>query len=338
MKARTPSLPQPNPDWGLLWRPLSLEDGPAVQALNRANQETDQLDSVQPLAEINEMLQFLAQNLEADTVAAFDKNETLVAMGMFFIPPKEDEYLFQGSGDVHHRYRGRGIARFLVSWLEARARQKLAELPPGKPGAMMTGVRETMSDRIRLLQEHGFTPVRYFNKMQRDLSQPIPDKSLPDDLQLVTISPELQEGARAAFNDSFRDHFNFFPVDAEIWERFFIGKPSFRPDLSTLALRVAGEDAGKVVGFCLCAVDAERNAQSGENEGIMDEIGVIRGWRKRGIATALIVESMRRMRAAGVAFAALGVDTDSPTGALGLYENLGFTAVRRSISLRKELN
>ena len=38
----------------------------------------------------------------------------------------------------------------------------------------------------------------------------------------------------------------------------------------------------------------------------------------------MTAESLRRLRSAGMTDAMLGVDTENPTGALGLYEGLGF--------------
>jgi ribosomal protein S18 acetylase RimI-like enzyme len=36
--------------------------------------------------------------------------------------------------------------------------------------------------------------------------------------------------------------------------------------------------------------------------------------------------------------AALDVDTQNPSGALQLYEKLGFTAVKRRVTLHKQIN
>ncbi len=121
-------------------------------------------------------------------------------------------------------------------------------------------------------------------------------------------------------------------MDETLWPAF-TGKPDFRGDLSPLAL----EGNGRVIGFCLCSVSEERNAQKGQQEGVMDEIGVIRGWRQRSITSVLIVAAMRAFREEGLAYAKLGVDTENPTGALRLYEDLGFYSVRRSIAFHKML-
>ena len=60
-----------------------------------------------------------------------------------------------------------------------------------------------------------------------------------------------------------------------------------------------------------------------------------RPWRGRGLATALLVRGMIAFRAAGMDAASLGVDTENPTGAVGLYERVGFTVNRRFVRLRR---
>jgi len=60
-------------------------------------------------------------------------------------------------------------------------------------------------------------------------------------------------------------------------------------------------------------------------------VGTLREWRGRGLATALMVRVMRLMRDAGMQDAKLDVDTENQTGAMGLYERLGFRPEHRSI-------
>jgi ribosomal protein S18 acetylase RimI-like enzyme len=47
------------------------------------------------------------------------------------------------------------------------------------------------------------------------------------------------------------------------------------------------------------------------------------------------MESLVRLREAGMASAGLGVDADNPTGALRLYEECGFEVEFRSAAYRK---
>jgi len=56
----------------------------------------------------------------------------------------------------------------------------------------------------------------------------------------------------------------------------------------------------------------------------------LKEYRKRGIASALLVASMKRMKDAGFESAGLDVDSANPTGAHGLYQRLGFTITFQS--------
>jgi ribosomal protein S18 acetylase RimI-like enzyme len=166
--------------------------------------------------------------------------------------------------------------------------------------------------------------------MRRDLSQPIPDEHAPDGLTLRNFSSELGMGARQALNESFADHWSFEPVSEEDWQMFFMGRSDFRPDLTFIAM-----EGDEVAGICLNVVNRETNERQGVREGWIQDLGVRRAWRKRGVASALLCESMRAFKADGLDCAMLGVDAENPTGALGLYQRLGFVAVKRFINFEK---
>ena len=58
--------------------------------------------------------------------------------------------------------------------------------------------------------------------------------------------------------------------------------------------------------------------------------------RRRGIASALLVESMRRMQAQGAPSAQLAVHVNNP-GAIRAYQRLGFTTIGRRARYEREL-
>ena len=60
-----------------------------------------------------------------------------------------------------------------------------------------------------------------------------------------------------------------------------------------------------------------------------------RPWRRRGLGRSMTAASLRRLRVAGMSEALLGVDAKNPTGALGLYEGLGFSVHQRSSVYRR---
>ncbi|MBA2299568.1 MAG: GNAT family N-acetyltransferase [Chloroflexi bacterium] len=82
---------------------------------------------------------------------------------------------------------------------------------------------------------------------------------------------------------------------------------------------------------------AAENEELGVARGWLEHISVRRPWRRRGLGRAITAEALRRLAAAGMTDAMLGVDADNPTGALGLYEGLGFEVDQRSQVYRRPL-
>ncbi len=107
----------------------------------------------------------------------------------------------------------------------------------------------------------------------------------------------------------------------------FTGQRSFRPELSVLAV----ED-GAVVGYVLAYVYEADTAATGVRETYLGQIGVLPPARGRGLASALIAAALRAGAAQDCRRAGLEVDTDNVTGALRLYESLGFATTRTNVS------
>jgi ribosomal protein S18 acetylase RimI-like enzyme len=84
------------------------------------------------------------------------------------------------------------------------------------------------------------------------------------------------------------------------------------------------------------------------NPGDLEILGVRRGWcenisthldwRGRGIAKALIARSLAALRERGMTEAALGVDAENETGALGVYRSMGFVERTRETDFRRPLD
>jgi ribosomal protein S18 acetylase RimI-like enzyme len=81
----------------------------------------------------------------------------------------------------------------------------------------------------------------------------------------------------------------------------------------------------------------EENEELGVARGWLEHISVRRPWRKRGLAGALIADSLQALKARGLTEGALGVDAENPSGALRLYESLGFRRHQTGIAFRKDL-
>ena len=62
-----------------------------------------------------------------------------------------------------------------------------------------------------------------------------------------------------------------------------------------------------------------------------------RTWRNRGLAHALIIETLREFKSRGMTESALNADTENLSGAFQLYESLGFRTVKTTTVYQKPI-
>ena len=84
-------------------------------------------------------------------------------------------------------------------------------------------------------------------------------------------------------------------------------------------------------------VDETENKDFDRNRGYTEDISVRRPWRKRGLARSLLVQSIRMFQEMGMEETSLGVFVDNPSGALRLYESVGYETLHRYMAYRKSL-
>jgi ribosomal protein S18 acetylase RimI-like enzyme len=320
---------------GFEWRPARIEDAEAIHGLLMAAEAVDQRGWMDSVAEIRQYFADPLTAAEIDSLLALDPAGQIAALGWVFPQPVGETlctvWLF---GDVHPRSRRRGLGQAILAWQAARGTQILATRPADRSRCLRAGCPETLADRVALFRAQGFEPIRSSYRMRRDLRQPIPAATLPDGLVFHPWSPELDLPMMEAFNESFQDHWGFVPVNEEIWRLWLSGHPNFRPDLTFLVLDGPG-DAAPIAAFSFNEVRQPEIELSGIREGWIRDLGTRRPWRQRGLATALLCHSMHAFKAAGFDYAGLGVDTENLTGALRLYERLGFEVVRRTLTFSK---
>lgn len=217
-------------------------------------------------------------------------------------------------GQVHPDWRRKGIGDYLMRWSEGQAETLLtaAEIEPRLLQISTESLTETAE---HLYHVYGFEQEMEELVMQRDLQLPFPDHPLPPDVKLVTWQPDLADQFYQAYHAAFRDRPGFPGYSAEEWIADRIDDENAIFDWSLLAL------SGKSpVGFV--------NAGTEHPGGYIVQIGVVPEYRRRGLASALMVESMRRMKAAGESSVQLCVNLNNP-GAERAYVQLGFETVGR---------
>ena len=113
----------------------------------------------------------------------------------------------------------------------------------------------------------------------------------------------------------------------------FLDAPDTDPSLWVIAW-----DGDEIAAGVNNSIHPEENEALGIQRGWLDSVFTRRAWRRRGLARALIARSLVLFRDRGMTSAALGVDADNPSGALGLYEEAGFAVDDRFTASRKPMD
>jgi mycothiol synthase len=217
--------------------------------------------------------------------------------------------------------RERETYRRLADWVEGRVRERGA-------GRVVRARAQSESDDEPLreeLHERGFTLARHFFEMEIDLADEPPPPSWPDGFAPRTFTPDDAHAVYEADLEAFEDHWEPLHVSFDEWYDYFTERQSFDPELWFLV-----EDGDELAGFSLCA-------RRTEDEGRVHVLGVRRPWRRLGLGSALLLHSLRELRARGCKTGGLSVDGENTTGAVALYEQAGMHVARRTEHYLKDI-
>jgi mycothiol synthase len=211
--------------------------------------------------------------------------------------------------------------------------ERLPEVPEG-PVHFHTSGSDKEPDRDALFESLGMAPVRTYVSMTRPIDGDLPPVDLPAGYRLRAMDPEHDaEAVWHVDNTAFRDHWGFYGFPLEEF-RAWMSRPSFRPELWTLAVE---ESSGEPVGIGLCTIDPDWIEHIGRQEGWVNTLAVLREHRHRGLGTALLVHGLHLLRQEGMDYAALGADSENLTGAVRIYERQGFGVRKVQIAYRKTI-
>jgi mycothiol synthase len=314
-------------------RPFQGEsDFPKMAAIIQACSVVDQSDSVVTEETLRHDYRYLTHcNPYRDMIFAEIGNQTVAYGRVYWRDELEGNRIFALIGYVHPDWRRRGIGKWLLAWLEERAVQLARQNPTERPHYFEVGAMESKSGAKTLFEDAGYEPVRYFSLMVRPNLNEIPSFQLPAGIEIRPVQPDHYEKIYEANIEAFRDHWGSCPEDEPPLQAW-LDDPNFDPSLWCVAW-----EGDEVVGMVLNYIDAAENLAFQRKRGYTENIAVRRPWRRRGIARALIATSLRILKERGMQEAALGVDTQNPSGALQLYQSLGYRIVKQFITYRKEM-
>jgi ribosomal protein S18 acetylase RimI-like enzyme len=298
-------LPEPPPLPGHTWRPAQPADAPAIARLVAAcGWHAAAFDGIAGAAAENTLL------------AADEHGELALLALVRHIDAIKHEQRIQLDGIVHPAQRGLGD--FLLAWMTARGRQLAAALPAEPARVLRIEFAGARPEVAPLIERHGFALSHSEFVMQRDLAQPLPAAPLPAGVALVEYRPELAHTFYETYADAFWERSSGAPRPEVEWATAYLGTDGFRADCSLLAM-----DGERSAAYVCCGIDPPEQPGAAQTEGWIWQIGVRRADRRRGLASALLAEVMRRFQALGLATAVLDENLNNPT-AKSAYEQLGF--------------
>lgn len=265
------------------------------------------------------------------SVAVYE-DTAMVGYGMLMAETNAGtEHMMRMRGGVHPEHRGRGIGTWLLRWAEQAAVPMHRSRHPDLPLKLEGSCPARSTDAAELFRAEGYEQARWFHFMERGLDAELARSPVPPGVRLTPFGREHAADAQQIRNEAFADHWASTPWGAEEWDRF-LSYQAFRPAFSFVAYEAA-EPLGLVIGHEYDSI----TASTGRRELYIATVGTRAVARKRGIASALLTAALSAARQDGCAIASLHVDADSPTGALGLYQRLGFTVSSTNISQLKDV-
>lgn len=229
----------------------------------------------------------------------------------------------EGGGGAHLQLHPdyRHIEADMVAWAEAHL---AAPTEDGQRRQLLIFVFEYDSPRRRLLAQRGYEkmPDGGVTRRLQFGSNPLPRAVMAEGYVLRTTRPgdegdcqRIAAVLNAAFNRDFHT--------ADEYRTFTALSPSFRHDLNLVAEAPDGSFAAHVG---VTYDEANRR-------GIFEPVCTHPDHRRRGLARALMIEGLRRLKALGASDVYVGTGDAAPANAL--YEAVGFTEVYKGYTWRK---
>jgi GNAT superfamily N-acetyltransferase len=288
---------------GVLARSAALEDLDAVVGLYSAGETVDRGEPETSRADIAAGWNMSDLDLDSQTLLVLE-GDLAVAYA--------EIHNWRADAIVHPDRRSIGIGRALVEWTEKATVATWAD-----DGEIRIGqtIVDTNTGARDLFTGLGYDPRHTSWALRLPGGVQLEENPLPRGYELALA--DLPDQARSIYQvieDAFNEWPTRKPTSYESWRGMTVDRPDFDPSL-LFVVRFEGEVVGAAVGLPY------------PEEGWVHQIAVEKSHRGRGLATALLTRSFNEMRRRGLP--EVGLSTDSRTGALDLYLNLGMV-VRQS--------
>ena len=321
---------------GLAFRHFrGAEDYPKMVAVIAASSEEDKIERVDTVEDVaNGYAHLVNCDPYQDMLFAEVNNEVIGYSRGFWRQEENGPRIYGSVGFLAPAWRHKGIGASMFRWIENRMRV-IAESHTVKETSLLESfVTDGNIGLAALLEKNNYKPIRYMVDMVQPDLENIPDFPMPDGLEVRPAMPEHHRAIWDADTEAFRDHWGYAEPTEEDYQAWLGNKIIFQPQLWQIAWDInTNEIAGQVRTF----INTAENEKYNRKRGYTEFISVRRPWRKRGLARALIVRSLRLQKEQGMTESALGADSENISGATRVYEDCGFQVTKRNTIYRKPL-
>jgi mycothiol synthase len=262
-------------------------------------------------------------NVERDVFVVETRDGRVVGSEEFY--NENGHSKLKADGCVHPEFRGLGIGTSLLEKIAERTQTEMELAESDVRVCIQSLVNNKDEAGHALLRATGYSPVRYFWRMEIKLQEAPPAVTFPAGIELRPfIKDEHAIAVWQADNEVFRDHWGSHDRTYEEWFHAKFGNPNFDPTLWMIAW-----DGNEIAGF----------SQNRFRKGIgwIATIGVRRPWRKKGLGLTLLHHAFGEFYKRGMKTIGLGVDASNPTGATRLYQRVGMYVASEFLTYEKEL-
>ena len=296
---------------GFVWRPITRDDLAALVDLARTCFPVD--GGLHFMLEPESLTDNYFPNAPGVAVGAFASDQGLVACTTVHLSGDSNTPRAIIVGQVHPALRNRGFGAYLMHWSQEQAQMLLAEVTADQ-WLLQIRTESLTASAHRLYLAHGFASISESLVMRRNLDLPLADYAFPPGVTIADWDPALADQFFQAYDAAFRERPGFPGYATAEWVDSWM-TDRFRPEWSMLAR--SGDES---LGFLM--------ATSNPPHSFIMQVGVIPAQRRRGLASALMAETMRRMQRAGAISVQLTVNVNNP-GAIQTYTQRGFVPIGR---------
>lgn len=307
-------------DGSLSWATLNINDLPELVELKLAIDYFERPFEAWGFEEFMALWVDPLQEADRNAVIGRDSAGTAVAYAWNRVDVDDPNQLKVWlDGGIHPTIRHLDLSRRRLAWQVERVGQWMNE-PEHEWAEEITCCKHINANNEMgqaVATQVGLEPFRWFMDMSLDLSHRrrhnIPDLG---SVQIIPWDENLSDKTRQCHNLAFSTRVGSHFVDEENWYASY-NRPDSRTDLSWLAI-----DQSEVVGYAISSiVETDDGDPLG---GWTDRLGVRPDYRGRGIASALLQQSLKSFAEAKCSWAGIGVDTETPESSKRIYSRLGY--------------